>query len=69
MDIHYSRDTYRMAFNPDEKDLYIYTLGTGILHKKNNTGLAVVDTLDCYLIDNTEIFYGTRSKNLKFIDA
>ena len=58
-----------MAFNPDEKDLYIYTLGTGILHKKNNTGLAVVDTLDCYLIDNTEIFYDTRSKNLKFIDA
>ena len=69
MDIHYSNNTYRVAFNPDEKDLYIYTLGTGVLHKKNNTGTTAIDTLDRYLIDNTVIFYDTRSKKLKFIDA
>ena len=69
LEIHYSRSTYRVAFNPDEKDLYIYNLGTGVLHKKNNTATTVIDTLDRYLIDNTEIFYDTRSKKLKFIDA
>jgi len=69
IEIHSSRDTYRVAFNPDEKDLYIYNLGTGVLHKKNNTATTVMDTLDRYLIDNTEIFYDTRSKKLKFIDA
>ena len=69
MNIHYSTNTYRVAFNPDEKDLYIYHLGTGVLHKKNNTGTTAIDTLDRYLIDNTEILYDTRSKKLKFIDA
>ena len=69
IEIHSSRDTYRVAFNPDEKDLYIYNLGTGVLHKKNNAGTTAIDTLDKYLIDNTEIFYDTRSKKLKFIDA
>ena len=69
MNIHYSANTYRVAFNPDEKDLYIYHLGTGVLHKKNNTGTTAIDTLDRYLIDNTEILYDTRSKKLKFIDA
>ena len=69
IDIHYTRNTYRVAFNPDEKDLYIYNLSTGVLHKKNNAGTTAIDTLDKYLIDNTEIFYDTRSKKLKFIDA
>lgn len=69
IDIHYSRNTYRVAFNPNEKDLYIYNLGNGVLHKKNNTGTTAIDTLDRYLIDNTEIFYDTRSNKLKFIDA
>ena len=66
---HSTRNTYRVAFNPGEKDLYIYNLATGVLHKKNNTGTTAIDTLDPYLIDNTEIFYDTKSKNLKFIDA
>ena len=69
LEIHSSRNTYRVAFNPDEKDLYIYNLATGVLHKKNNTGTTVIDTLDRYLIDITEIFYDTRSEKLKFIDA
>ena len=69
IDIHYSRNTYRIAFNPNEKDLYIYNLGNGVLHKKNNTETTLIDTLDPYLIDNTEIFYDTRSNKLKFIDA
>ena len=69
IDIHYNRDTYRVAFNPNEKDLYIYVLGTGVLHKKNSAGITAIDTLDRYLIDNTEILYDTRSKKLKFIDA
>jgi hypothetical protein len=66
---HYSRNTYRVAFNPNEKDLYIYNLGNGVLHKKNNTETTLIDTLDPYLIDNTEIFYDTRSNKLKFIDS
>ena len=71
MDIesHGTRNTHRVAYNPDEMDLYIYNIGTGILHKKNNTGTTAIDTLDPYLIDNTEIFYETRSNKLKFIDA
>lgn len=69
IDIHYNRDTYRVAFNPNEKDLYIYVLGTGVLHKKNTAGITAIDTLDRYLIDNTEILYDTRSKKLKFIDS
>jgi hypothetical protein len=69
IDIHYSRNTYRIAFNPNEKDLYIYNLGNGVLHKKNNTETTLIDTLDPYLIDNTEIFYDTRSNKLKFIDS
>ena len=67
--MHYARSTNRVAFNPDEKDLFIYNVGTGVLHKKNNSGTTVIDTLDRYLIDNTEIFYDTKSKKLKFIDA
>ncbi len=69
IEVHYDRKTYRVAFNPDEKDLYIYNLGTGVLHKKNNAGTTAIDTLDRYLIDTTVIFYDTRSKKLKFIDA
>lgn len=69
IDIHYTRNTFRIAFNPDEKDLYIYNLGTGVLHKKNGAGTATIDTLNRYLIDNTEILYDTKSKKLKFIDA
>ena len=69
LEIHSGRNSYRVAFNPDEKDLYIYIIGTGVLHKKNNTGTTAIDTLDRYLIDNTEIFYDTISKRLKFIDA
>ena len=69
IDIDIHRNTYRVAYNPDEMDLYIYNIGTGILYKKNNTGTTAIDTLDPYLIDNTEIFYDTRIKKLKFIDA
>jgi len=69
INMHYARSTNRVAFNPDEKDLFIYNVGTGVLHKKNNAGTTVIDTLDRYLIDNTEIFYDTKSKKLKFIDA
>jgi hypothetical protein len=69
LEIHSDRNSHRVAFNPDEKDLYIYNIGTGVLHKKNNTGTTAIDTLDRYLIDNTEIFYDTISKKLKFIDA
>jgi hypothetical protein len=58
-----------VAFNPEKKDLYIYNLGTGVLHKKNNAGTTAIDTLDRYLIDNTELFYDTRSNKLKLIDA
>ena len=49
--------------------MYIYNLGNGVLHKKNNTETTLIDTLDPYLIDNTEIFYDTRSNKLKFIDS
>ena len=69
IELHGTRNTHRVAYNPDEMDLYIYNIGTGILHKKNNTGTTAIDTLDPYLIDNTEIFYETRSNKLKFIDA
>ena len=34
LEIHSSRNSYEVAFNPDEKDLYIYNIGTGVLHKK-----------------------------------
>ena len=69
IEIHSARNTHRVAFNPDEKELYIYSIGSGILHKKNDAGTTAIDTLDRYLISNTEIFYDTSSKKLKFIDA
>ena len=34
IELHGTRNTNRVAFNPDEKDLNIYNIGTGNLHKK-----------------------------------
>ena len=44
IELHSARNNHRGTFNLDEKDLYIYNIGTGILHKKNNAGTTTIDT-------------------------
>lgn len=64
-----NNEIYSISFNPLEKEIYVYDQSSGILSKKDNYQITILDTLNPYLIGTTKIHYDIYEDNLVFVDA